>query len=232
MVTMQRLQSQVEQFRTRKETLKASYTAAEAQTKIGEAVSGLSTSLGDAGNAMQRAQDKIEGMQARAGAIDELLASGAITDLNRPVDDIQAELDKVSAGSEVDNQLAAMKAELAASAPAAALPATDGEAASGSPAPAAEATPAPAAPGLAGEGAPHRAPAPRPSRPRPLLPVPPRPPPRSPPGGLHSRCHSLAGSRTTGGSPPGCSSPGSSWSSSTAPSSPCCTPLGCRSSSS
>ena len=60
-VTMQRLQSQVEQFRTRKETLKASYTAAEAQTKIGEAVSGLSTSLGDAGNAMQRAQDKIDG---------------------------------------------------------------------------------------------------------------------------------------------------------------------------
>jgi len=166
-VTMQRLQSQVEQFRTRKETLKASYTAAEAQTKIGEAVSGLSTSLGDAGNAMQRAQDKIEGMQARAGAIDELLASGAITDLNRPVDDIQAELDKVSAGSEVDNQLAAMKAELAASAPAAALPATDGEAASGSPAPAAEATPAPAAPGLAGEGAPasSASPAPQPSPP-------------------------------------------------------------------
>ncbi len=166
-VTMQRLQSQVEQFRTRKETLKASYTAAEAQTKIGEAVSGLSTSLGDAGNAMQRAQDKIEGMQARAGAIDELLASGAITDLNRPVDDIQAELDKVSAGSEVDNQLAAMKAELAASAPAAALPATDGEAASGSPAPAAEATPAPAAPGLAGEGAPasSASPAPQPTPP-------------------------------------------------------------------
>ena len=39
--TSQRLQAQIEQFRTRKETLKASYTAAEAQTKVGEAVSGI-----------------------------------------------------------------------------------------------------------------------------------------------------------------------------------------------
>ena len=88
--TSQRLQSQVEQFRTRKETLKASYTAAQAQTQVGEAISGISKSMGDAGGAMQRAQDKIASMQARAGAIDELLASGALNDLDHPVDDIQA----------------------------------------------------------------------------------------------------------------------------------------------
>jgi phage shock protein A len=121
--TSQRLQAQVEQFRTRKETLKATYTAAEAQTKVGEAVSGISSSMSDAGATMQRAQDKIASMQARAGAIDELLASGALTNLNQPVDDIQAELDKVSATSQVDDELAAMRAELSASAPAATLPA-------------------------------------------------------------------------------------------------------------
>jgi phage shock protein A len=119
--TSQRLQSQIEQFRTKKETLKASYTAAEAQTKIGEAVSGISTSMGDAGAAMQRAQDKIAGMQARAGAMDELLASGALTDLSTPVTDIQAQLDKATAGSQVENELTAMKAQLAAAGPAAAL---------------------------------------------------------------------------------------------------------------
>ena len=81
-LTSQRLSAQVSAFRTRKETLKASYTAAEAQTKIGEAVSGISDSMGDAGATMQRAQDKIANMQARAGAIDELLASGALTDLS------------------------------------------------------------------------------------------------------------------------------------------------------
>jgi phage shock protein A len=110
--TSTQLQSRVEQFRTKKETLKASYTAAEAQTKVGEAVSGISDSMGNSGAAMQRAQDKIAGMQARAGAIDELLASGALNDLSTPVDDIQKELDKVSATSQVDNELAALKLEL------------------------------------------------------------------------------------------------------------------------
>ena len=110
--TSQELQIRVERFRTQKETMKASYTAAEAQTKVGEAVSGISDSTRSAGATMQRAQDKIAGMQARAGAIDELLASGALDDLSHPVDDIQKELDKVSSTSQVDNELAALKAEL------------------------------------------------------------------------------------------------------------------------
>jgi len=49
------------------------------------------------------------------------LASGALNDLDHPVDDIQAQLDKVSAGTQVDSELAALKAEIAVSAPAAAL---------------------------------------------------------------------------------------------------------------
>jgi phage shock protein A len=110
--TSQALQSRVEQFRTQKETLKATYTAAQAQTKVGEAVSGISTSAKDAGATMQRAQDKIASMQARAGAIDELLASGALEDLSTPVDDIQKELDKVSSTNQVDHDLAALRAEL------------------------------------------------------------------------------------------------------------------------
>jgi phage shock protein A len=122
--TSQRLQAQVATFRTRKETLKASYTAAEAQSKIGEAVAGISSSMGDAGLALERAQDKISQMQARAGAIDELLASGALTDLGSSTDDIQAQLDKVAATSQVDRDLAALKSELAAT-PAAVLAAPD-----------------------------------------------------------------------------------------------------------
>ena len=125
--TSQVLQSRVEQFRTQKETIKASYTAAEAQTKIGEAVSGISDSMGDAGQAMIRAQDKIANMQARAGAMDELISSGALTDLSQPVDDIQMQLDKVGTASSVDNELAALKAQLGASEPAAELPSSGEE---------------------------------------------------------------------------------------------------------
>ncbi len=110
--TVQRIQGQVEQFRTRKETMKASYTAAEAQSKIGEATAGISASMNDAGMALQRAQDKIADMQARAGAIDELLESGALTDLTSSRDDIQAQLDKAASTSQVDQELAALKSEL------------------------------------------------------------------------------------------------------------------------
>lgn len=110
--TMHALETQIEAFRTKKETLKATYTAAEAQTKVGEAVTGISTSMGDAGLAMQRAQDKIATMQARAGAIDDLIASGALTDLSTPTDDIQRQLDLASTTSSVDAELAALKAQL------------------------------------------------------------------------------------------------------------------------
>ena len=111
--TAQRLQTEVEAFRTKKETIKATYTAAEASAHIREAVSGISTSMGDAGAAMQRAQDKVAEMQARSGALDELLASGALTDLTSTNDDIQAQLDKAKGSSDIDAQLAAMKTQMA-----------------------------------------------------------------------------------------------------------------------
>lgn len=114
----QRLQTKVDTFRTSKETIKARYTAAEAQTRITEAVTGIGEEMGDVGLAMQRAQDKTEQLQARAGALDELLASGALEDATLPAgrDDIQAELERVTAGQDVDRELARMKAQLPASA--------------------------------------------------------------------------------------------------------------------
>jgi phage shock protein A len=108
----QRLQTKVDSFRTKKETIKATYTAAEAQTRINEAFSGISEEMGDVGLAIQRAEDKTAQMQARAGAIDELLASGALEDFTGQRDDIQAELDRMGGGSDVELEIAKMKAEL------------------------------------------------------------------------------------------------------------------------
>ncbi|HTZ43201.1 MAG TPA: PspA/IM30 family protein [Jatrophihabitans sp.] len=106
----QRLQAKVEAFRTRKETIKASYTAAEAQTRVGEAISGISEEMSDVGLAMQRAEDKTAQLQARSGAIDELLASGALEDATGPAkDDIQQELDRMSSTSQVEAELARLK---------------------------------------------------------------------------------------------------------------------------
>ena len=127
----QRLQAKVESFRTRKETIKATYTAAEAQTRIGEALSGISEEMGDVGVAMQRAEDKVAQMQARGSAVDELMASGALDDLTSSSDRLQAELDRTAAGSGVDLELERMRAELTGGAPAKAItaPAAQAEAA-------------------------------------------------------------------------------------------------------
>ena len=117
-VASQRLQAKVDAFRTRKETIKATYTAAEAQTRINEAFTGISEEMGDVGMAIQRAEDKTAQMQARAGAIDELMASGALDDaVGGQRDDIQNELDMMSASSDVERELSRLKGEITAGAP-------------------------------------------------------------------------------------------------------------------
>ena len=110
--TLQALQQRVNTFRTQKEVLKAQYAAASAASSVNESVAGISSTLGDSGAALQRAQDKIATMQARAGALDELLQSGVLEDVGGGTDDIQKELDEVGSAADVDHELAALKAEI------------------------------------------------------------------------------------------------------------------------
>lgn len=111
----QRLQTKIETFRTTKETLKAQYTASEAQVRINEAATGISEEMADVGLAIERAQDKTEQMQARASALDDLVATGALTDYSGGGDDIDRQLSQLDTGNEVDKQLSAMKAQLGSS---------------------------------------------------------------------------------------------------------------------
>ena len=115
--TLDVLQKRVNDFRTQKETLKAQYTAAKAISTVDESTAGISKSFSDSGATLQRAQDKIATMQARSGAMDELLESGVLEDVGGGGDDIQKELDQVGKDAAVDNELAALKAELGAPTP-------------------------------------------------------------------------------------------------------------------
>jgi phage shock protein A len=110
--TLAALQDRVNKFRTQKEVLKAQYTAASAVSSVNESVAGISGTLGDSGAALQRAQDKIATMQARAGALDELLQSGVLEDVGGGTDDIQKELDEAGTAADVDSELAALKAQI------------------------------------------------------------------------------------------------------------------------
>jgi phage shock protein A len=107
------LQQRVNDFRSKKEVMKAQYTAASAMTSVNEEAAGISKSFGDSGAALQRAQDKIAIMQARASATDELLQSGVLEDVGGDTDDIQHELDQAGANAQVDQELAALKAQIA-----------------------------------------------------------------------------------------------------------------------
>jgi phage shock protein A len=111
-----KLRQKVEAFRTKKEVIKAQYSASEAQVRISEAANGVGEQMADLGLAMQRAEDKVEGMRARASAVDELEKAGAFEDITQlgsgGQDDIDRELSQLSSGAEVEDELSKMKAEL------------------------------------------------------------------------------------------------------------------------
>jgi phage shock protein A len=122
----QQLQTKIEQFRSKKEVIKAQYSAAQAQVEISEAATGVGDSMADVGQAMQRAIDKTDQMQARASAVEELQAAGTfddITQIGPPQDDIDRQLDQLGAKSAVDDELAKLKAEVGPGAQQSALPA-------------------------------------------------------------------------------------------------------------
>jgi len=107
------LQAKVEAFRSEKEVIKAQYSAAEASVRITEAATGIGEQMADTGLAIQRARDKTEQMQARASALDELTASGALEDFTAGGQtDLDRELAQVSSQSQVDSELEQMKAEI------------------------------------------------------------------------------------------------------------------------
>ncbi len=111
----QKLRQKIEAFRTKKEVIKAQYSAAEAQVRIGEAASGVGEEMADVGLAIQRAEEKTEDMRARAGAVEELEKAGTFDDLTQiggGGDDIDRELASLSSGSQVDDELARMRAEI------------------------------------------------------------------------------------------------------------------------
>ena len=112
------LAAKVEAFRTQKETVKAQYSAAEAQVKIGEAATGIGEQMADTGLAIQRAKDKTEQMQARAAAVEELVEAGTLEDFTTgDQTQLDRELAALASGSQVDNELERMKAELGAGTP-------------------------------------------------------------------------------------------------------------------
>ena len=106
----QRLQAKVQSFRTQKEVIKAQFSAAQAHVKIGSALSGISEEMGDVTLAVERAQTKTDTLKAKAGAIDELVATGVLEDatVGDPLDN---QLRQISSSHTIENELAGLKGQ-------------------------------------------------------------------------------------------------------------------------
>ncbi len=113
--TGRKLNSKIEAFRAQRDTMKAQYTAAKASSQALEGLTGLSDQMTDVNLMMDRAKDKIDQMQSRAAAVGELADSGVLDSpaLGGQSDDIEMALAQGNPTSDVDLQLAALKAELA-----------------------------------------------------------------------------------------------------------------------
>jgi len=117
LINMERtVSARVEAFRTQKEMVKAQYNAAQAQVKINETITGISDEMTEMNLAMQRAQDKVLSMQARATAMEALIEQGTLGEQGAlgpgSGDTLDRELQKIATEQNVESQLQAMKQQL------------------------------------------------------------------------------------------------------------------------
>ncbi|MBD2359938.1 PspA/IM30 family protein [Anabaena minutissima FACHB-250] len=98
------LESKISEAKTKKEMLKARITTAKAQEQLQNMVSGMNTS--SAMSAFERMEEKVLMQEARAQSSAELASA-----------DLETQFAQLEAGSDVDDELAAMKASLAPATP-------------------------------------------------------------------------------------------------------------------
>ncbi|GAA2070811.1 PspA/IM30 family protein [Aeromicrobium halocynthiae] len=92
------LEDAIEDFRTRKDTLRARHAAATARVEVTGAGSGITSSMSQVNQQMAEAERHTRELEARADAVDELVAEGIIARPGESIEDIEkrrfdAELD-------------------------------------------------------------------------------------------------------------------------------------------
>jgi phage shock protein A len=107
----QRLSGQIEAFAARQEVIKARFSAAEAQVRMSEAMTGVSQDFAELTAALHRAEQTTEDMQARATAIDRLVREGDLEALSfdSGSEAIDARYQSLGTDEDVERQLKALR---------------------------------------------------------------------------------------------------------------------------
>jgi phage shock protein A len=104
--TALQVEQEVESFRVRKDTLAARHTAATARVEINSATSGINSSVSDVGQAMASAERHTRELEAKADAVDELVAEGVVGRSGESADAaLGRQFDAALDSAEVDRQL-------------------------------------------------------------------------------------------------------------------------------
>jgi phage shock protein A len=110
----QRLSAQIEAFAARQEVIKARFSAAEAQVRVNEAVTGVSQDFAELSATLQRTEERTESLQARATAIDKLVQDGDLSAISPTADMLDLSLGQAAHDEEVERQLSALAKEVGA----------------------------------------------------------------------------------------------------------------------
>lgn len=102
-----KLEGDIQAMKSKRDMLKAKVKVAETQKKINEMGSGME-SAGNNAAAFERMEEKVNRMLDEADAVGELNNSSADGD----IDDLAAKYDSTGTSSAVDDELAALKAEM------------------------------------------------------------------------------------------------------------------------
>jgi phage shock protein A len=103
------LTQRVENMRELKLELRAELRSAEAKSRIAASVTGLGDSSNDAKRIIERARETITQKRSEASAVDELLMSGALTDVMNPTGYIDAELKRLTASAKVEDEMSQLR---------------------------------------------------------------------------------------------------------------------------
>ncbi|MDE7257685.1 MAG: PspA/IM30 family protein [Lachnospiraceae bacterium] len=102
-----KLEADISEMKSKRDMLKAKAKVAQTQRKINEMGAGLE-SAGNNAAAFDRMEEKVNKMLDEADAIGELNKSASGND----IDDLTSKYDTADTGSDVDDELAALKAEM------------------------------------------------------------------------------------------------------------------------
>ena len=102
-----KLESDISEMKSKRDMLKAKVKLAQTQKKINEMGAGIE-SAGNNAAAFDRMEEKVNRMLDEADAVSELNKSAS----GNSIDDLAGKYDTASTGSNVDDELAALKAEM------------------------------------------------------------------------------------------------------------------------